>query len=103
MACLKSITGWGTVTALWLTVLSCTSVDRRTGLHFTNLPSSVTGIDFSNTITENDSLNMFVNEYTYMGGGIGVGDFNRDGLARYLFCRKPSQFAALSQQGKYAF
>jgi hypothetical protein len=73
------------VTALWLTVLSCTSVDRRTGLHFTNLPSSVTGIDFANTITENDSLNMFVNEYTYMGGGIGVGDFNRDGLPDLFF------------------
>jgi enediyne biosynthesis protein E4 len=85
MACLKSITGWGTVTALWLTVLSCTSVDRRTGLHFTNLPSSATGIDFANTITENDSLNMFVNEYTYMGGGIGVGDFNRDGLPDLFF------------------
>jgi hypothetical protein len=60
-------------------------VDRRTGLHFTNLPSSATGIDFANTITENDSLNMFVNEYTYMGGGIGVGDFNRDGLPDLFF------------------
>jgi hypothetical protein len=71
--------------AVLLTALSCTSVDRRTGLHFTQLPASVTGIDFSNTITENDSLNMFVNEYTYMGGGVGVGDFNRDGLPDLFF------------------
>jgi enediyne biosynthesis protein E4 len=28
---------------------------------------------------------MFVNEYTYMGGGIGVGDFNRDGLPDLFF------------------
>ena len=28
---------------------------------------------------------MFVNEYTYMGGGVGVGDFNRDGLPDLFF------------------
>src|ERR1700684_2355753 len=71
--------------AVLLTATSCTSVDRRTGLHFSPLPASVTGIDFNNTITENDSLNMFVNEYTYMGGGVGVGDFNRDGLPDIFF------------------
>jgi hypothetical protein len=54
-------------------------------MRFTSLPSSETGIDFTNTITENDSLNMFVNEYTYMGGGVGVGDFNRDGLPDIFF------------------
>ena len=30
-------------------------------------------------------MNMFVNEYTYMGGGVGVGDFNRDGLPDVFF------------------
>ena len=54
-------------------------------MHFTLMPASATGIDFNNTITENDSLNMFVNEYTYMGGGVGVGDFNRDGLPDLFF------------------
>jgi enediyne biosynthesis protein E4 len=54
-------------------------------MHFTSLPLSETGIDFDNKITENDSLNMFVNEYTYMGGGVGVGDFNRDGLPDIFF------------------
>jgi enediyne biosynthesis protein E4 len=85
MACLKSITGWCPIIVLCCFVLGCTSTDHRTGLHFTVLPSSVTGIDFNNTITENDSLNMFVNEYTYMGGGVGVGDFNRDGLEDIYF------------------
>ena len=28
---------------------------------------------------------MFVNQYTYMGGGVGVGDFNRDGLPDIFF------------------
>jgi len=70
---------------LLLFVSACTSPKNKEGLHFTILPSSATGVDFSNTITENDSLNMFVNEYTYMGGGVGVGDFNNDGLQDIFF------------------
>ena len=70
---------------LFIGILSCNSRHEQRGLHFTLLPASVTGIDFANNITENDSLNMFVNEYTYMGGGVGVGDFNRDGLPDLFF------------------
>src|SRR6185437_7128947 len=66
-------------------ILSCSSPQKKEGLHFTIMPSSETGIDFKNTITEDDSTNMFVNEYTYMGGGVGVGDFNNDGLPDIFF------------------
>jgi hypothetical protein len=58
---------------------------KREGLYLSILSSSETGIDFQNTIAENDSTNMFVNEYTYMGGGVGVGDFNNDGLQDVFF------------------
>ncbi|HWB92342.1 MAG TPA: VCBS repeat-containing protein [Puia sp.] len=70
---------------LLLTALSCTRRQDKPELRFTSLSSAVTGIDFKNTITESDSLNMFVNEYTYMGGGVGVGDFNKDGLPDLFF------------------
>ena len=72
---------------LWIfSVLgSCRSTDGKEGLHFTRLSPSATGVSFANTITEDDSLNMFVNEYTYMGGGVGIGDFNRDGLPDIFF------------------
>ena len=38
------------------------------------------GIRFTNTISESDSLHVFKYEYLYNGHGIGVADFNRDGL-----------------------
>lgn len=66
-------------------VSSCLSPQKKEGLYFSILPSSETGVDFKNTIVENDSTNMFVNEYTYMGGGVGVGDFNNDGLQDIFF------------------
>jgi len=76
------------VAPIWLLVIvavSCTNPKDEKAWHFTTLPASVTGIAFNNTITENDSVNMFVNEYTYMGGGVGVADFDRDGLPDLFF------------------
>lgn len=70
---------------LSLVLLSCGEQRRKEGLHFTTMEPSATGVYFENTITESDSLNMFVNEYTYMGGGVGIGDFNRDGLPDVFF------------------
>ncbi|MEO7983939.1 MAG: VCBS repeat-containing protein [Bacteroidota bacterium] len=52
---------------------------------FERLTAANSGIDFSNDINENDSVNLFANEYTYMGGGVGIGDFNNDGLPDIFF------------------
>src|SRR5688500_3207905 len=43
---------------------------------FTQLDSSVTGIDFRNDIVENEHTNAMVYEYTYNGGGVAIGDIN---------------------------
>lgn len=47
---------------------------------FKLLPSSSTGVSFANIITENDSLNILNQANIYNGGGVGIGDFNNDGL-----------------------
>ena len=52
---------------------------------FTALPASESGIDFSNDIRENDTARSFINEFGYMGGGVGIGDFNNDGLKDIFF------------------
>jgi enediyne biosynthesis protein E4 len=44
-----------------------------------------TGIDFSNTISESDSFNIFTYEYIYNGGGVAVADFDNDGLQDIFF------------------
>ncbi|AWG23238.1 hypothetical protein FFWV33_17745 [Flavobacterium faecale] len=46
---------------------------------------SDSGIDFSNNLTENDSLNYFTYSYIYMGGGVATGDINNDGLIDVFF------------------
>ncbi len=54
-------------------------------IHFTSLPSIETKVTFNNKITENDSVNLVANAYTYMGSGVGIGDFNNDGLQDVFF------------------
>jgi hypothetical protein len=52
---------------------------------FNQVSSAHSGIHFNNLITENDSINPIDNAYIYNGGGVGVGDFNNDGLADLYF------------------
>lgn len=52
---------------------------------FERLPSEDTGISFSNRILESDTMNILETEYIYNGGGVGIGDFNNDGLPDIYF------------------
>src|SRR5260221_5103270 len=52
---------------------------------FQLLPSTETGITFSNTIVETDSFNILTYEYIYNGGGVSISDFNNDGLQDVFF------------------
>src|SRR5215472_16892199 len=47
---------------------------------FERITSSHSGITFKNTIVENDSINPLSKVNIYSGGGVGIGDFNNDGL-----------------------
>ncbi|MGQ0738721.1 MAG: VCBS repeat-containing protein [Bacteroidota bacterium] len=52
---------------------------------FTSLPSSHTGINFINSIYEDQNLNFYKYSYIYNGGGVAIGDINNDGLNDIYF------------------
>ena len=74
------------ILVLLLLISSCTKNKSVSSTKlFKQLTSTETGIDFSNTLTENDSLNYFSYAYLYMGGGVSAGDINNDGLIDLFF------------------
>jgi hypothetical protein len=58
---------------------------KKNNTLFQKIAANQSGIDFANTIIENDSINSVDIENVYNGGGVGVGDFNNDGLPDLYF------------------
>lgn len=69
----------------WLVLLLIAMTACREKTLFERIDAAESGITFTNTITESDSLNVMNFEYIYNGGGVGVGDFNNDGLPDVYF------------------
>lgn len=87
---------------LFLTVMMLAWMDSPAPL-FRLLPATRTGIDFSNTLFETDSLNILNEAYIYNGGGVGVGDFNNDGLPDLYFSANMSASRMYLNTGKLSF
>jgi hypothetical protein len=47
---------------------------------FESLPSESTNVDFINKLSFDDKFNIYTYRNFYNGGGVGLGDFNNDGL-----------------------
>lgn len=70
---------------------------------FRQLPSTQTGIDFDNKIVENDSINPIDVTNIYNGGGVGIGDFNNDGLQDIYFTGNTVSNKLYLNKGKLKF
>lgn len=79
---INTIAGFLSIVSLLLLVSCSKDSDQKI---FTTLDRSDTGIDFSNNLKENDSLNYFTYNYIYLGGGVATGDINNDGLVDIYF------------------
>lgn len=52
---------------------------------FAKVDSKISGLNFNNQLTENDSINIIDNEFVYNGAGVALGDMNGDGLNDVFF------------------
>ncbi|WP_460923333.1 VCBS repeat-containing protein [Pontibacter brevis] len=68
------------------TTFLLSSCDNKKGDQLFHLLSPEdTGITFSNTLPENDTLNAIEYDYLYNGAGVAIGDINNDGLQDIFF------------------
>ncbi len=70
---------------------------------FKLLPAAQTGIAFNNQLTESDTLNILNQANIYNGGGIGIGDFNKDGLMDVYFAGNMVSNKLYLNQGNLKF
>ena len=70
---------------------------------FNKLSLKQSGIDFTNTISENDTINGLSYLYLYNGGGVAIGDINNDGLDDIYFTGNQSNDKLYLNKGKMKF
>ncbi|MDN3655562.1 VCBS repeat-containing protein [Ferruginibacter paludis] len=75
---------------------------KKTSL-FSLMNEKETGISFLNSIEEDDSLNVMRYEYLYNGAGVGVGDFNNDGLNDIFFSGNTTANKLFLNKGNFKF
>jgi hypothetical protein len=70
---------------------------------FKSVPKSETGINFANMLKESPELNIIAYEYFYNGGGVGLGDFNNDGLIDIYFSGNLQPAKLYLNKGNFKF
>ena len=89
---------------LWVLIISifCLGCKKNRQV-FRQLSSDKTGIHFNNKIVENDSINPIDITNIYNGGGVGVGDFNNDGLQDVYFTGNTVSNKLYINKGNFEF
>jgi len=70
---------------------------------FEQIKSSKSDIHFNNLIVENDSINQLDNGNVFNGGGVGIGDFNNDGLPDIYFTGNLTSCKLYLNMGNFSF
>lgn len=70
---------------------------------FEPVPSSQSGINFSNELTGKRGLNIFNYLYYYNGAGVAAGDYNSDGLIDLYFVSNEAEDRLYINRGEFKF
>ncbi len=70
---------------------------------FQSISPAHSGITFSNNLKENIEHNIVTNPYLYNGGGVGIADFNNDGLEDLFFTSTQESCKLYLNEGNFKF
>lgn len=91
------------IVPITMILFSCSDEKNEVPALFEALESKSTGIDFANKLTPTAEFNMFKYMYFYNGAGVGVGDFNNDGLSDIFFSSNQGENKIYLNEGKMKF
>lgn len=88
---------------LLLVVAIFYSCDKGSSKLFEQLDGDETGIRFANNIAETGDFNILTTEYIYNGGGVGVADFDNNGMPDLLFAGNMVPNRLYTNKGNFEF
>ncbi|MEY2950904.1 MAG: hypothetical protein RLZZ248_2105 [Bacteroidota bacterium] len=98
---MKTVVTYFVLMSLVLACQSNETVDEKAT--FAPLTERETGISFVNQLDYTEEFNVYTFRNFYNGAGIGVGDFNRDGLADLFFAGNQVDNALYLNKGNFEF
>ncbi|MFN7117791.1 MAG: VCBS repeat-containing protein [Saprospiraceae bacterium] len=82
-----------------ITLLAC----KKEAHLFEKIAAARSGVRFNNQLSPNAELNAFTFTNFYNGGGVGIGDFNNDGLPDLFFTGNQVSSALYLNKGNFQF
>jgi enediyne biosynthesis protein E4 len=70
---------------------------------FTLIPSEQSNVSFQNTVEDGDEFNILSYRNFYNGGGVAIGDINKDGLNDIFFTANKGQNKLYLNKGNFVF
>ena len=87
----------------WLILIFLIISCKHENTLFETISSAHSRVHFNNLIVENDSINELDVENIYNGGGVGIGDFNNDGLPDIFFTGNMVPSRLYLNNGNFSF
>ncbi len=86
-------------------LLSCsdTHKDKDAAVLFAKMPSSQTGISFTNEVKDTKEMNILNYHNFYNGGGVAIGDINNDGKPDVFFTSNQGENRLYLNKGNFVF
>jgi len=98
------IVKYGRYFAYFLVMLASACLTKKeNNTLFDKVPSKETGITFNNTIQIGNGINVIDFQYCYNGGGVGIADFDQNGLPDIVFTGNQVPSKIYLNQGNLKF